>query len=77
MGEISHGIVFRQPPKITELDPSLPDELDVFFEQALAKDREQRFQSAKSLAGALCSNADVSLTMTTTAPHLAHTRRSR
>jgi serine/threonine-protein kinase len=38
------------PP--TSVDPSLPPELDAFFERALAKDREQRFQSAREMAAA-------------------------
>jgi serine/threonine protein kinase len=63
MGEIIHGIVFKKHAPPSSLDASLPEDLDIFFDQALAKDRERRFQSARSLAGALCSIADVSMSM--------------
>jgi serine/threonine-protein kinase len=39
-------------PPATEICPDLPPLVDRFFERALAKDREERFQTARELAGA-------------------------
>jgi serine/threonine-protein kinase len=40
-------------PRVREITPDLPAELDRFFERALARPRERRFQSALELSGEL------------------------
>lgn len=49
------------PPKVGSLAPDLPPQLDVFFERALAKDPNQRFQSAREMAQAFAEIAGYTL----------------
>jgi serine/threonine-protein kinase len=52
------GMILYDPiPKITERDPSLPAELEAFWERAINRDRELRFQSAKELSDALAETS--------------------
>ena len=39
-------------PKATEANPELPPEIDAFFSRALARDRTERFQSAREMSQA-------------------------
>ncbi len=50
---VSEAILNRDPAPVTQLNPSLPAELNRIFGQALEKDRELRFQSATELKTAL------------------------
>lgn len=46
-------IVTKQPPALRELRPEIPEELAAIVARCMAKDREERFDSAASLAMAL------------------------
>ena len=59
MGAIMRSILFTEPESPTALVPDLPPALAPFFVKALAKKRDDRFQSAQELAGALCTAAGV------------------
>ncbi len=50
---VFEAILNREPPPVTELNPSLPAELNRIISQALEKDRDLRFQSANDLKTAL------------------------
>jgi len=43
-------IIYDPIPSISSRNPALPEALDLWWERAVARDREQRFQSAKELA---------------------------
>lgn len=55
VGELCVSLLECQFTPVTELRPDLPPEIDDFFTQALAKDVEDRFQTARDLAQALAS----------------------
>ena len=47
------GMILADPlPRATDVVPELPVELDDFFQRALARDRNQRFQSAREMTEA-------------------------
>ncbi len=48
-GVIFDGILNRQPPTGSSLNPAMPAELDRILEKALEKDRDLRYQSAREL----------------------------
>ncbi len=48
-----HHIVAGKTPQVRELDPSIPEELDAICVKAMAKTRDERYQSAKDLKAAL------------------------
>ncbi len=48
-GDMMVAILDRDPPPLARYAPSAPDELDWIVTKALAKDRDDRYQSAKSL----------------------------
>ncbi len=52
---IIHDIATVNPPPPSRFNPGLPAEFDMIIARALAKDREQRYQSASELAAALRS----------------------
>jgi len=52
LGDLIAKICIDPPPRIAMIDPTLPAELDAFFDRALAKDPEARFPSARELARA-------------------------
>ena len=52
---IIHDIATVNPPPPSRFKPDLPPEFDMIISRALAKDREQRFQSASEMADALRS----------------------
>ena len=58
LGDLMGMILYDPIPRITDRDRSLPPELETFWQRAINRDRELRFQSAKELADAL---ADVSM----------------
>ena len=53
LGDLMGMILYDPIPKLTERDSSLPAELEAFWQRAINRDRELRFQSAKELADAL------------------------
>lgn len=53
LGELMGLILYEELPKLTVRNPALPPALDAWWEKAAARDREQRFQTAKELADAL------------------------
>lgn len=61
MGAIMRSILFSEPEAPSSRDVSLPAELDPVFQKALAKKRDERFQSAYELAEALCDALGVSV----------------
>jgi formylglycine-generating enzyme required for sulfatase activity/dienelactone hydrolase len=50
---IAHAITTRDPVRLRSLDPRIPAALDDIVVRALAKDREQRFQTADEMVTAL------------------------
>ncbi len=52
LGELMGMILYDSIPRLTAQNPNLPVALDKWWEQAVARDREQRFQSAKEFADA-------------------------
>ncbi len=59
MGAIMRNILFTEPEPPSHRVPSLPPALDAFFLKALAKKRDERFQTALELADALCEAVGV------------------
>jgi serine/threonine-protein kinase len=57
LGDLMGMILYDPIPKITDRDSSLPPEVEKFWERAINRDRELRFQSAKELADALAQTA--------------------
>jgi len=52
LGELMGMIIYDPIPPISDSAPGLPGALELWWERAVARDREQRFQSAKELADA-------------------------
>jgi len=50
LGELMGMIIYDPIPSITARNPGLPEALDPWWERAVARDRELRFQTAKELA---------------------------
>jgi eukaryotic-like serine/threonine-protein kinase len=50
LGELMGMIIYDPIPPITMGTPGLPDALELWWQRAVSRDREQRFQSAKELA---------------------------
>ena len=50
LGELMGMIIYDPIPPITTSAPDLPDALELWWQRAVSRDREQRFQSAKELA---------------------------
>ncbi|MEI9948598.1 MAG: hypothetical protein WDO74_06335 [Pseudomonadota bacterium] len=50
LGELMGMIIYDPIPPITAGSPGLPEALELWWERAVSRDREQRFQSAKELA---------------------------
>jgi serine/threonine-protein kinase len=50
LGELMGMIIYDPIPRITDRNPALPAALQEWWEQAVARDREHRFQSAKELS---------------------------
>jgi serine/threonine-protein kinase len=50
VGDVIVRICTEPVPKMSQVGRGLPEELDAFFERAMARDREQRFQSARAMA---------------------------
>ncbi|HEX6272955.1 MAG TPA: serine/threonine-protein kinase [Polyangiaceae bacterium] len=53
LGELMGMILYDDMPVPTQRNPELPPEIDDWWRRAAARDREQRFDSAKDLADAL------------------------
>lgn len=53
LGELMGLILYEPLPRPTAFNPKLPPDIDDWWQRAAARDREQRFQSAKELADAL------------------------
>ncbi|NUQ79095.1 MAG: serine/threonine protein kinase, partial [Polyangiaceae bacterium] len=52
LGAVLADVVSAPIPKIAEVAPDLPPELDTFFERAFSRDRTKRFGSAREMAEA-------------------------
>jgi serine/threonine-protein kinase len=57
LGDLMGMILYDPIPRITDREPSLPPEIESFWERACNRDRELRFQSAKELSDALAETA--------------------
>jgi serine/threonine protein kinase len=53
LGELMALILYEPIPKPTSFNPNLPPGIDAWWKRAAARDREQRFQSAKEMADEL------------------------
>jgi len=53
LGELMGLILYEELPRPTSREPSLPAAVDDWWDRAAARDREERFTSAKELADAL------------------------
>jgi serine/threonine-protein kinase len=65
--EILHAVVTRIPPPLSHLNSNLPKALDAVLERGMAKEREDRFGSAKEMADAIRAAA----------PELCKTKQSK
>ena len=54
-----------EPAAVSKLAPDLPKELDAFFERALARDRDERFGSAREMAMAFSRITPITFTTLT------------
>ncbi|MET0793531.1 MAG: serine/threonine-protein kinase [Polyangiaceae bacterium] len=52
LGELMGMIIYDPIPSMSGRNPGLPEALDDWWERAVARDREERFQSAKELSDA-------------------------
>jgi serine/threonine protein kinase len=50
---LTHAIVYDTPDAICSLTPAIPSNFDTFFDRALAKDPDERFQTAREFQSAL------------------------
>jgi serine/threonine protein kinase len=57
LGDLMGMILYDPIPRITDRDGSLPPEIETFWERAINRDRELRFQSAKELSDALAETS--------------------
>jgi hypothetical protein len=55
--QVLYQVVFRNPTRPSELAPKLPPDVDLVLAIALAKDKEDRFSSAREMAAALADAA--------------------
>jgi len=53
LGELMGLILYEPIPRITDANPDLPPEVEVFWQRATERDRELRFQSAREFADQL------------------------
>jgi len=53
IGEVMGRILYDPLPSVADFEPTLPAAVDEWWKRAVARDREQRFQSAKELADEL------------------------
>jgi eukaryotic-like serine/threonine-protein kinase len=68
---VASAILEKEPPPITTIKPVIPETLDHVVKKCLAKQRDDRWQSANDLASELKWIGDRSQNMTTTAWALA------
>jgi serine/threonine protein kinase len=59
LGDLMGMILYDPIPRITDRDPTLPPEIEAFWQRAINRDRELRFQSAKELSDALGDTAEL------------------
>ncbi len=64
LGELMGMIIYDPIPPITAGAPGLPEALELWWERAVSRDREQRFQSAKELADSFGEAIETSKQMT-------------
>ena len=64
LGELMGMIIYDPIPPITSSVPGLPDALELWWQRAVSRDREHRFQSAKELADSFGEAIETSKQMT-------------
>ena len=74
-GHVLVKICTEEPDKPSDIHYALPPEVDAFIARALAKEPEDRFQSAKELAMAFAGLSDDSLTSFSGAPSWSGSHR--
>jgi len=74
IGEVMGRILYEPLPNVADYEPTLPAAVDAWWKRAVARDREQRFQSAKELADELAKA--LGLERSVTVPPPARTRIS-
>jgi serine/threonine-protein kinase len=52
MAGVASAHLFEPPPKVTDLAPAMPPAIDAVIAKAMAKDPDERYQSARELAAA-------------------------
>jgi serine/threonine-protein kinase len=67
LGELCAAVLYEPVPRLAEFEGQFPAELEAWFERALARDPECRFQSAREFADAL---ADAVACVRATVPNL-------
>ena len=63
LGELLLAIIDSTPIPVTKLVPTLPASLDTWFNKVLAKNPNERFQSAREMADAFASASGKSITV--------------
>ncbi len=73
IGEVMGRILYEPLPNVTDYEPTLPAAVDAWWKRAVARDREERFQSAKELADELGKALGLELSVTVPPPARART----
>jgi len=73
IGEVMGRILYDPLPSVTDHEPNLPAAVDAWWKRAVARDREQRFQSAKELADELGKALGLERAVTVPPPARART----
>ncbi|HSQ60895.1 MAG TPA: protein kinase [Acidobacteriota bacterium] len=68
--DVMVAVATKDPPRATVIRPELPADLDEILARAMAKSRDERFESARSLADAMRGLRDLGDTFTGTATAL-------
>jgi serine/threonine protein kinase len=75
IGELMGLILYEPIPKLSEYRPDLPKLLDAWWERAVARDPDERFQSAKEFADNLAAAiGEPALAVPSLAPHVSYQR---
>ncbi len=73
IGEVMGRILYEPLPNVTDYEPTLPAAIDAWWKRAVARDREERFQSAKELADEFAKALGLERSVTVPPPARART----